>query len=152
MDIGINILENLRISIGESRDDLINDLENNNIKYDIAYGKNARIVMFIESYGVELETDNHNVTYIKSSNSELNYIMHIHKNSPFDTLIEIRDKLAIKFNINKDKIRIDRFEAKSFKSIMTIPYNEHSQVKISLIPGVNNGIYIEAMQLLNMHR
>lgn len=148
MDIGLNILDNLRISIGEDTSDVVRELEENNIDYSIPYSSESRMVLFIESFGVELSTKNNKIVYIKSSNSDLNYIMHIGASNPSSTLIEIRDKLATNFNVDKDRIRIDRFEASSFKSIMSIPYNDIGKVRISLVLGVNKGIYIETMQLL----
>lgn len=149
MDIGLNILDNLRISIGEETAEIINALKRNSIGYSIPYQGQGHMIIFIETYGVELNTVKDQVVFIKSSNSKLNYIMKIGMNTPALVLAEIREKLAKNFNLPISKIRIDRFESTSSNSIMSIPYDEGHKVKISLVLGLNNGIYIETMQLVN---
>lgn len=155
MDIGLNIIDNLRISIGEEVDHLIYALNHNNIKYSIPYrgdnnDGNGNMILFIETYGVELGTHAGKVVFIKSSNSKLNYIMEIGMDKPYLVLSEIRENLANSFNTVVDQIRVDRFEASSFKSIMSIPYESNKKVKVTLVLGINNGIYIETMQLVDI--
>jgi hypothetical protein len=155
MDIGLNILSNLRISIGEDVNDIIKSLNDNNIKYSIPYRDdetniNGNIILFIETYGVELSTSHGKVEFIKSGNSALNYIMEIGMNTPALVLMEIREKLANNFNVDVSKIRVDRFEAKSFNSIMSIPYEEGRKVKINLVLGIRRGIYIETMRVVDI--
>lgn len=148
MDIGLNILDNLRISIGEDVESIEKALIANNIEYSIPYDGNSRMILFIESYGVELSTNKNKVVFIKSSNSDLNYIMQIGMSTPSLVLTEIRAKLAVNFSVPVEKIRVDRFEASSFNSIMSIPHSKNRKVRISLVLGLNKGIYIETMQLI----
>lgn len=148
MDIGLNILDNLRISIGEDVESIEKALIVNNIEYSIPYDGNSHMILFIESYGVELSTNKNKVVFIKSSNSDLNYIMQIGMSTPSLVLTEIRAKLAVNFSVPVEKIRVDRFEASSFNSIMSIPYSKNRKVRISLVLGLNKGIYIETMQLI----
>lgn len=148
MDIGLNILDNLRISIGEDTESIIKALEKNRIVYSIPYNGEGHMIIFIETFGVELNTENNQVVFIKSGNSKLNYVMEIGMDTPSLVLVEIREKLAKSFNLPVSKIRVDRFESTSYNSIMSIPYDKGKKVKISLVLGVNNGIYIEAMQLI----
>lgn len=154
MDIGLNILDNMRISMGETIESITDSLTKNNIKYTIPYSNNnkdgtSNVIIYIESYGVELGLQDGIVSFIKTSNSKLNYIMQIHNNSAVEVLREIKDNLSNNFSVPADKIRVDRFEAKTFNSIMSIPYSETKKVKITLIMGINYSIFIETIQLVD---
>lgn len=154
MDIGLNILNNMRISLGDTVENITDSLVKNNINYTIPYSSNnkdgsSNVIIYIESYGVELALQNGIASFIKTSNSKLNYIMQIHNNSAVEVLREIKNNLSHNFNVPVDKIRVDRFEAKTFNSIMSIPYSETKKVKITLIMGINYSIFIETIQLVD---
>ena len=155
MDIGLNIIDNVRISMGEDLNSIIDSLNSNDIKYSIPFSSDRKdgkssVIIYIESYGVELALKDGIVTFIKTSNSKLNYIMQIHSdNSPVDVLREIRENLSDNFKIPIEKIRVDRFETRTFNSIMSIPYGENHKIKIVLIMGKNNSIFIETIQLID---
>lgn len=155
LNIGLNILENARIYLGQNINDVEKMLKNNNISYSIYKSsvdnniEDGNIIVYIESYGVEINTHNNIITYIKSGNSKLNYIMNIHIGNPAATLAEIRSKLAVGFDVPIEKIKVVRFQAYNYSSIMVIPYNETTKIRVALILGVNNGIFIENMGIEN---
>lgn len=154
MNIGLNILDNMRISMGETIESITNSLDSNNIGYTIPYSSSnkdgtSNVIIYIESYGVELGLTDNIVSFIKTSNSKLNYIMQIHNSSAVEVLNEIKYNLSKNFNVPLEKIRVDRFESKTFNSIMSIPYSETKKVKITLIMGINYSIFIETIQLVD---
>ena len=149
MDIGLNILDNFKISIGESFESIVHKLKQSNIEYYIPYKSSNNYLLYIESYGIELRLTDNKISFIKTTNTELNYIMTIDNTHPVKVVNEIRDKLAVRFEIsNSSKIFIDRFEANSFNSIITIPYDSTNRVKISLVLGKDSSIYIKTIELV----
>lgn len=154
MEVGINILDNLRINIGETLNEIENSLIENNISYTIPTpinktGKsNGSIIMFIETYGVELNIVDGIVTYIKSNNSKLNYVTTISVLTPLLVLLDIKSTLSRRFNIPEESIRIDRFNTKTFDASMSIPYINDTKIRLTVVSSGDRKIHIESIQLV----
>lgn len=157
MEVGLDILENLRISIGESVGDIIESLDNNGINYTIPKvsglsvgDSDGTMIIFIESYGVELSIMDEEVVYIKTNNSELNYVTRLLEsdNRPLTTLKEIKSSLAIKFGIPEKSIRIDRFNTKTFDTSMSIPYRDEDKIRVVVVSRSDGTFHIETIQMV----
>jgi hypothetical protein len=153
MEIGLNILDNVRISIGDTLEEIIESLDSNRIKYSIPYSIKNRsgatsVILYIEDYGVELSIHNDEVSYIKSSNSNLNYIMQIHERYPADVIKKIKENLCDRFGVSKKDIRVDRFETSTLNSIISIPYKDNKKIKIVLVMGKDSSMFIETLQII----
>lgn len=153
MDIGLNITDNIRIRLGENIEKLQLELDENQIRYNVPYKDTkeglTREIMIIESFGVELNTSDNNITFIKTSNSKLNYIMHIEESKPLDALNSIKYNLAKLFMCEPDRIRVDTFDIKSFSSVMSIPFRSGAMAKMTLVMGANKNIYLETIKTIN---
>lgn len=151
LDIGLNILSNFRISIGEDFDNILKLLKTKQIEYSIPFKTANSCLVYIESLGMELRLDDNKVSFIKTTNNDLNYIMTLKEHKPVQVLNEIRENLAKKFEIqDTKKIYIDRFETRTFNSVITIPYTDGYKVKINLILGRGNSIFIETIELIKI--
>ena len=155
MDIGLNVLDNLRVSIGENIKDILGKLDDMEIQYIIPYKntedmRDSSYIVYIEKFGMELRLRYNRIIFIKTTNTELNYIMSIENKYPALVIHEIKSKLMERFEMSsKNDIYIDRFEAKTFNSVVTIPYNKTSKVKITLVMGNDNSIYLEKIELIH---
>jgi len=153
MDIGINIANGVRVRVGDTIDELKMSLDKNKVNYEIPYqglGKNGKVdmIMFLEHCGVELKITNGALTFIKTNNGEYNLIMQIASGmSPVDALMTIRSNLADSFSIKPSDIRIDRFDGKTLNSALSIPLNNKDKVKLELVMGVNQQVFLHSIEL-----
>lgn len=157
MDAGLNIVSGVRVRLGDSLDLIKASLDEHNIAYSIPYqneeGKDGlvrvNVVMFIEKFGVELNIANNRVTYIKSNNSELNYIMQLNQGmTAVSALSEIKRNIADKFNTDESSIRIDEFNGRTLDSSLSIPLGDGRKVKIMLIMGAHKKVYMSMIKLV----
>lgn len=152
MNIGLNIADGVRVRIGDKLDDVTASMDKHNVIYTIPYRAESNgdinIVMFMEECGVELNIVNEMIVFIKSNNSESNYIMQLMEGmTPIEALNQIRENLATSFNINKSDIRIDRFDGRSLNSMLSIPLTTTMKIKLELIMGLQNKIYLHSLEL-----
>ena len=152
MNIGLNILENVRISIGDSTNNIINKLKNSGINYEIISNKFNTIdnyVIYIDKYGLEINSENDNIIMIKIVNSNLNRLITVDSNNPIEMLNKIKNKIKELFDIQDERlINIYRFNSISSSSVVTIPYNENSNVTLNLVRGYDDAIYIEKIKVV----
>lgn len=155
MDAGLNIVEGVRIRLGDSLTDVKNNLTKNNIEYKLhdngeqENGLNTTI-MFMEKHGVELSINNDRIVYIKSNNSNLNYIIELTEDANIlFTLNEIKEQIATMFNVNIKNIRIDEFDGDNTRASLSVKDNDGKVVKISLVRGIKNRIYMHTIRLAN---
>ena len=151
MDIGINVSENLRIRLGDKLDDTIERFNKENIKYTIPYRLEERnksnLIIFLEYWGIELNAQNGYIVFIKSNNTELNFVMQITSNSPIEALNIIKEKVAEEFDTDLSAIRVDKFNLETYESMLVIPVTNILKAKIELITGLNRRLYMKSLTL-----
>ena len=152
MDIGLNIAEGVRVRVGDTIDSVTSSLEANKIHYEIPYKDENKgkidMIMFLESCGVELNVSNGRLTFIKTNNSDSNFIMQLEQGmSPVEALKTIKGNLAESFNITAQSIRIDRFDGKSLNSALSIPMPNGEKVKLELVMGIHQKVFLHSIQL-----
>lgn len=152
MDIGLNIANGVRVRVGDSIDDLTATMERHNVDYTIPYRSKKEdkvdMIMFMEKCGVELNISDNIIIFIKSNNNESNYIMQLESGtSPVEALQNIKRNLAEAFNLETSDIRIDKFDGSSLNSTLSIPLDMSNKVKIELITGANQKVYMHSITL-----
>lgn len=148
MQARIIIDNNIEIRLGDKLDDIENALSNEKIKYSIPYCKgdkenNKEIVMYINSYGIELKIRKNRIVYIRSS--EYSYpIMSIKDEADaIGTLSDIIEKVSHEFKIDSHKIKVLKFDGEKYGCKLEVN-NENNEIVI-LLGGMGNRIYIKAV-------
>lgn len=152
MDIGLNIADGVRVRVGDKISDVTESLKQNKIEYEIPYQAESRgkidMVMFLEHCGVELNINNGRLTFIKTNNSDLNFIMQLEQGmTPVEALKKIKQNLADSFKIMSNDIRIDRFDGRSLNSALSIPMDNGEKVKLELVMGIHQKVFLHSIQL-----
>ena len=152
MDIGLNIVDGVRARVGDTLDSITTSMDEHKVEYTIPYrnqsGANIDMVMFMEKCGVELNISNGIITFIKSNNNVSNYIMQLGQGmTPVEALQTIKENLAKAFNIDKSDIRIDKFDGQSLNSTLSIPISNNKKVKIELLMGAQQKVYMHSIAL-----
>ena len=152
MDIGINIADGVRVRIGDKISDITSSMAVHNIEYTIPYkninGTDIDMVIFMEKCGVEINVKSGHITYIKSNNSESNYIIQLENGmSAVGALNHIKNVLSQMFSIEASSIRIDKFDGKTMNSMLSIPFKSNKKVKIELIKGAHEKVFMHSIAL-----
>lgn len=151
-NIGLNITESIRITLGENIKNLTDKLREENINFVIHQQNSGMVrntIMYIDKHGVELNTINDEIVFIKSSNTILNYIIDITETQDIIyTLNEIREKLSDRFNVTKREIKIDEFNGDTTSAKLSIVSAGKSKVGISIILGAYNKMYMDTLTLI----
>lgn len=152
MDIGLNIADGVRVSIGDKIEDITDTMNKHKVEYTIPYktrnNNNVEMIMFMEKCGVELNIKNGSITYIKSNNSNSNYIMQLDSEmTAVEALEHIKKTLSSEFKVDESSIRIDRFDGKTMNSMLSIPFKGDLKVKVELIKGAHEKIFMHSIQL-----
>ena len=101
----------------------------------------------MEYWGIELNAQNGYIVFIKSNNTELNFVMQITSNSPIEALNIIKEKVAEKFDTDLSAIRVDKFNLETYESMLVIPVTNILKAKIELITGLNRRLYMKSLTL-----
>ena len=152
MDIGLNIADGVRVRVGDTLENVTSSLDKNRIEYNIPYKaeKSGKVdmVMFLEHCGVELNVNNGILTFIKTNNNESNFIMQLEQGmSTLDALLTIKNNLAKSFDVPAKDIRIDSFDGKTLNSMLSIPITEVYKVKLELVMGIYQKVFLHSIQL-----
>ena len=151
--VGLKILDDFTITIGENLDELIAKLNEKEVKFNVPYkggsDKNQNMILFIETFGVEINAENKLVSFIKSNNGELNYITNVSNLKPVFALRNMMSKTAELFDVEESVLRLDRFESNTMTTLLSVPYSKDKKVKITLIKGAHGNVYLETMELIN---
>lgn len=153
MQVGMSIADGVRINIGDTYDNVKNNLDNCGIAYEIPYsetvGNKQTLIVYMRSEGIELNITNGIVQYIHASNAKLNTLFHVEMGmKSSDTLKFIRDKLAEMFMTEPKKIRIDQFSSKSYATVIQVVADEF-KVRIHLDLNFANMLYVQTLRLLD---
>lgn len=152
MDIGLNIAEGVRVRIGDSLETITSSMDEHNIDYTIPYKAQSRaginMVMFMEKFGVELNISDNKIIFIKSNNTESNYLMQLSDGmSPVEALLKIKNNMSTNFEVKQSDIRIDKFDGRTLNSTLSIPMVNGGKVKIELIMGAHQKVYMHSIEL-----
>lgn len=152
MEIGLNIVDELKINIGDSIENIKKSLEDRNIEYKIhdVKGKSDKIktnIMYIQEQGVEINIEDDSINFIKSSNDKLNYIFAIEEGNSINMLSQIINNVSSAFSIDKKDITVNEFDGNNLRTIITIKIGSKA-LKMSLMLGFNNKVYINTIRLL----
>lgn len=131
MRIGMTISGDLKVSIGDSLDSLIQTLEDANIKYEIPYNKVAKhknykeTIVYVRDLGFEIDLINGEVVFIKSGDNNITHIIDNEKllgADPYEILKVIKDYINRYVNTtenNTDRhLNIERFDTTTFTTVI----------------------------------
>lgn len=148
MQARIIIDKGIEIGLGDRLDDIENMLSSEKIKYSIPYCKkdkenNKEIVMYINSYGIEMRIRKNRIVYIRSSEYR-HPIMYIDtRKNIVESLSDIIERVSHEFKIDSNKIKVLKFDGEKYGCKLEAD-NENNEIVI-LLGGMGNRIYIKAV-------
>ena len=129
MSIGINITDDARIELGDSRDKLIKLLDG--VKYSIPYDKENEngvksTLVQIEDLGMGIQLTQDKVTYIRSDNNKYSNVDNIQdiKKDPINDVKRITSLLEEKFTPERSAIKIENLNISTMQLAVVITYKK----------------------------
>lgn len=157
MAIGMNISEDVHVQLGEYREQLLYDLDQNKIKYTIPFDKTNKnnikeTIITIEELGVEVSIENDIVTYIKSAYNEYSSVDSLPKDEEINILEhiqKIKQKIHEKFYNSEDnyKIKIERIDSETM-FIIAIISGIYEKARITIMMTADNNIFVNTIRQL----
>lgn len=154
MAIGLNISDNVRVELGEIKEELLNDLSNNNILYNIPFDKTnsnniKETIIQIPDILMEISVENDIVTYIKSANNNYTHLdtVDITADNPVEVVKSIQQKINDKFKGNSDSIKIEKLDIKTM-NIIVILISKTQKVRAVILRDAIGDIYINTLRIL----
>lgn len=155
MSLGINIAEDVKVHIGEIKEQLLDELNNKNIKYSIPFDKtnndNIReTIITMRDPDIEISVNNDIVAYIKSDNTEftcLDVVEDISSVNIVEHIKTIQKHLVDKLGINETDIKIEKIDTQSLNMTLIIN-NNNNKVRLQIVRDTFGNIYINTIMVL----
>ena len=152
MAIGINITDNVKIELGEIKEQLLSELSSNNIEYHILFDKvvdnNVKeTIIHIPSYKTEISIENDIITYIKSGNTDYTCLDTMSKNNDdtFKHIQNIKNKINELFNSDLYTIKIEKLNTDTL-NITLILSSTFEKVRVHILRDTDGAIFINTIR------
>lgn len=154
MAIGINLSDNVKVELGEIKEQLLKDLDNDCIHYVIAFDKlNKEGIKETIMHFRELETEiiirNDIVYYIKSGNTQythLDVITDIETDN-LSHIKTIKDLVINRYGNLGYNLKIEKIDTKTM-NITVILTSDNDKVRIQILRSSKGEVYINTLMKL----
>ena len=158
MEVGLNINDTLRIKLGDSFERITSTMDKEGIKYKIPYkGKDVKsdnmneqsIVMFLETFGAELNILNDKIIYIKSYDLKSNTLFDIteHKGT-IEILRAIINEISKLFEVPERNITVETFDSKKYTTVLKLKIDATHTVRVGILCNSQNKAHINTVRLI----
>ena len=151
MAAGINLTQDVKVYLGEIKEQLLYDLDKYNVKYSIMFDKLNKdgvkeTILHLRDITTEIIIRNDIIYYIKSDDTEFTHLDTISDIST-DTLNHIKtikELLENKFSPEGYNVKIEKIDTKTM-NITVILTSEIERVRVQVLRGPLGEIYINTM-------
>lgn len=151
MAAGINLTQDVKVYLGEIKEQLLYDLDRYNVKYSVMFDKLNKdgvkeTIIHLRDITTEIIIRNDIIYYIKSDDTEFTHLDTISDIST-DTLNHIKtikELLENKFSPEGYNVKIEKIDTKTM-NITVILTSEIERVRVQVLRGPLGGIYINTM-------
>lgn len=157
MAIGLNISDNIRVELGEFKEQLVKDLNDNKISYTIPFDKTNKrnikeTIITITELGVEISVENDIVVYIKSASNQYSNVDTLTDDqeiSVLEHIATIKDKVNQKFNGFGEEytIKFEKIDTKSMNMVVILN-SAYEKARLTILMDANRIVYINTIRQL----
>ena len=131
MAIGVNLTDNLRLELGSTKQDILNELDIAGISYDVPFEKVNKhgileSIVAIKNHNIEITTEENIVKYIKMGNSDFSKLVSIDNNSVdiMQVIRTIQEELTKKLGTQMSSTCIEKLDTKTLNITLIINLND----------------------------
>lgn len=154
MEIGLYITDNVKVNIGEIKEQLLADLDSQGIHYDIPFDKinSAGVketLITMREPDIEISVENDIITYIKTDNTKFSNLDKIESADVniTDHIKKIQQKINDKFSTKDSTLKIEKLDSKTL-NITLIIIQGNSKCRVQIIRDTFGEIYINTIRAL----
>lgn len=151
MKIGINLTDDIKVKLGEIREILIRDLDEQGIKYSVPFDQTNKqgikeTIITMREPDIEISIENDIVTYIKMSNNTYSNLDNIEVigNNALEHIQKIKKQVIDKFGINESDIRIEKIDTKTMSITMLVMSNK-DKARLQIVRDTYGEVYINTI-------
>jgi len=153
MAIGIKITDNLIIQLGEIKEQLLKELDDAKLKYDIPFDKlnnsNSNLketIIQIKELNIEVTTENDIINYIKSGNTVYTNIDVLEdiENNALEHVKTIQNKVCEFFNDKDYNIKMEKIDLRTL-NITFILYSEYEKARVHVLRDTHGKVFINTI-------
>ncbi|MBO5386749.1 MAG: hypothetical protein J6A59_01210 [Lachnospiraceae bacterium] len=154
MAVGINLTSEVRVELGEIREQLLHDLDLHKINYEIPFDKLNKegikeTIIHIKEIGTEISIDNDIITYIKMGNTEFTKLAVIEdiKTNMLSHIKDIQEHVTNLFNLKDYIIKIEKIDTETM-NITIIIYSKYDKARVQILRDSFGVIYINTLRTI----
>ena len=154
MAVGINLTSEVRVELGEIREQLLHDLDLHKINYEIPFDKLNKegikeTIIHIKEIGTEISIDNDIITYIKMGNTEFTKLAVIEdiKTNMLSHIKDIQEHVTNLFNLKDYIIKIEKIDTETM-NITILIYSKYDKARVQILRDSFGVIYINTLRTI----
>lgn len=150
MRAGIRVSDTFRVVLGDTREELIEGLDNSGIKYMLSFdkvqNKSKETIIQIPALGTEISLKNDIVVYMQSKVNDYNLLFDSYDMSSIDIIKKIKETMAAEFEFRKKtEFKIESINLKTLDTNMII--NDHgSNIRVHIQRNNKHELYISTVK------
>jgi hypothetical protein len=151
MAIGLYVAEDVRAYIGEIKEKLLFELDEQKVDYNVPFdkaeiGSARRTIITMRNPDTEMEADNDVIFSIKTENSEFSNLDKIENANVniIEHLNKIKEKLSERVGAQDSIIKIEKIDTKTL-NITAIIISGNTKVRIQIVRDTFGNIYINTI-------
>jgi hypothetical protein len=152
MAIGVYVAQNVKVNIGEMKEQLLFDLDKEKIAYSVPFDKTntegiKETIITMRDPDVEISVDNDIISFIKTDNtdfSNLDNVKDVNVNI-MEHLKKIYEKLNEKFDTQDSLIKIEKIDTKTL-NITVIIISGGVKVRVQIVRDAFGDVYINTIR------
>lgn len=149
MELNMRVTENLVVSLGEIKEELLFTLDENGIKYSVPFDKtNAdnikETIIQIPELKIEVSVENDIVTYIKSGCNKYNILgtATLGKINSVSKIEEIKNNLMKMYDLDEKSVFIEKINTRAMEIIMIIKDSEGDNCRVHIMSNTHGEVFI----------
>lgn len=150
MKAGIRVSDTFRVVLGDTREEVIEGLDNSGIKYMLSFdkvqNKSKETIIQIPALGTEISLKNDIVVYMQSKVNDYNLLFDSYDMSSIDIIKKIKETMAAEFEFKKKtEFKIESINLKTLDTNMII--NDHgSNIRVHIQRNNKHELYISTVK------
>lgn len=150
MKAGIRVSDTFRVVLGDTREEVIEGLDNSGIKYMLSFdkvqNKSKETIIQIPALGTEVSLKNDIVVYMQSKCNDYNSLFDSYDMSSIDVIKKIKETMATEFEFRKKtEFKIESINLKTLDTNMII--NDHgSNIRVHIQRNNKHELYISTVK------
>lgn len=155
MKFGLKLSDNLEIVLGEFKEEVLEKLQESNVKYTIAFDKVneegiKETIIQLPDLRVEVSIENDILSYIKSGCNEYSIIFDGTNVNRKDIAVinNLKATILNHFGIDKKQMFIEKINLRNFDTLIVFTAKDNRKIRLHLMSDLRGNVYINTLRYM----